>query len=709
MHTDKPASIQSEDCFQRYEFSKHIASIVSSPKNDKSLIVGLYGKWGEGKTTVMNFVQQEVSDDIIVVNFNPWMFADEQHLLKSFFSILAEALGRKINNPKENLGKMLADYGDAIGDVTEYIPKVGSKFKWLVKFGQKLSTVSVEKLKSRVDKMIRDSGKNIVVFVDDIDRLDIQEIQYVFKLVKLVGDFPRTAYILSFDDEMVSAALAPKYGGDNKAAGYNFLEKIIQVPLKIPKANRKALYKYTISLINNVLNDTEVELDKKEENDFTEIFNSSFLPFMDNPRIAIRYANTLRFSLPMLKGEVNIGNLIIIEGIKIFYPELYDFIRMNSYLFTIYNKEEIKKRDVKNKLSHIIDTYNAEKQTAIIKILQQLFPQLKSIYNNIILSDSAYTQLTKEKKICSGRYFDRYFAYTVQEGDIPDNYFDHLLQDLQNMQVEDLVIKFSQAVEQYGAFELVQKFNMREEELNEVQSENLAMVLTQIGHSFPIEKDFHFATTYAQSASFFARLIKNISPLKRLDFVLKLFSESPSLQYVMEINYWLMYRDKNYPTSAIFSEEDEITIQNHLVTLFKQEMTDENFFTLLSDANLWRILSWWAKSSQYKKSLQSFLNKYLKKKNNPEFSLRLLKVFTPNITMTSSSDYTPVTYKSGFFQANFDAIKEVVDVKLLNENLLKMKGISTTEIDPSTISDRDPINDETLISVFQWLVKNELA
>ena len=708
MHTDKPASIQSEDCFQRYEFSKRIASIVSSPKNDKSLIVGLYGKWGEGKTTVMNFVQQELSDDIIVVNFNPWMFTDEQHLLKSFFSILAEALGRKITNTKENLGKILADYGDAIGDVTEYIPKVGSKFKWLGKFGQKLSTVSVEKLKSRVDKMIRDSGKNIVVFVDDIDRLDIQEIQYVFKLVKLVGDFPRTAYILSFDDEMVSAALAPKYGGNNKAAGYNFLEKIIQVPLKIPKANRKALYKYTISLINKVLDDTEVELDKKEVNDFTEIFNSSFLPFMDNPRIAIRYANTLRFSLPMLKGEVNIGNLITIEGIKIFYPELYDFIRTNSYLFTIYNKEDLKKRDVKNKLSHIIDIYNVDKQTAIIKILQQLFPQLKSIYNNIILSDSAYSQLTKEKKICSGKYFDRYFAYTVQEGDIPDNYFDHLLQDLQNMPIESLVTKFSQTVEQYGAFEVVQKLNMREEELNEVQCENLAMVLTHIGHSFPIEEDFHFATTYAQSASFIARLIKNISPLKRLDFVLKLFSESPSLQYVMEINYWLMYRDKNYPTSAIFSEDDEITIQNHLVILFKQEMTDENFFTLLSDANLWRILSWWAKSSQYKKTLQSFLNKYLKKKNNPEFALKLLKVFKPNITMTSSANYKPITYKSGFFQANFDAIKEVVDVKLLNENLLKMKGISTTEIDPSTISDRDSINDETLISVFQWFIKNEL-
>jgi len=85
IHTDKPTLIKSEDCFQRYEFSKRIASIIASPKINKSLIVGLYGKWGEGKTSVMNFVQQELPQDTIVVNFNPWMFSDEQHLLKSFF------------------------------------------------------------------------------------------------------------------------------------------------------------------------------------------------------------------------------------------------------------------------------------------------------------------------------------------------------------------------------------------------------------------------------------------------------------------------------------------------------------------------------------------------------------------------------------------------------------------------------------------------
>lgn len=719
VHTDKPASSKFEDRFQRYEFSKRIASIIATPKIDKSLIIGLYGKWGEGKTSVMNFVQQELPEDTIIVNFNPWMFLDEQHLLKSFFSLLADALGEKINNGKEQFGKILADYGDAIGDTAEYIPKVGRSIKWLGKLGQKLSTVSVEKLKTRVDKMIRESGKNIVVFVDDIDRLDIQEIQYVFKLVKLVGDFPQTAYVLSFDDEMVSAALAPKYGGDNKAAGYNFLEKIIQVPLKIPKASKKALYKYTADLLNSVLTDAKIELSKGETNDFTEAFNTAFLPFMDNPRMAIRYSNTLAFSLPLLKGEVNTGNLIVIEGIKIFYPELYDFIRSNAYLFTQrtgsreYDHERQERDQLRNKLSSVIDIYTTDKRIAIIEILQQLFPQLKAIYDNTSFPDNAYTRWMKERKICSAKYFDRYFSYVVQEGDMPDNYFDRLLIDLQNDTIENLVTKFTQALEQYDAFDIVQKFRMREEELNEVQSENLAIVLARIGHSFPVEEDIHFATTYAQSASLIARLVRNVPKAKQVPFVEQLLLETQSLEYAMEIHYWLMYREKNYPDKTIFSKKEDAQIQEFIVERFLNEMTDENFFTLVSDGNLWRILSWWGKSKKYKNKLQLFWNKHLGDKNNPDFALQLIKVFTPTI---SSSSFSPQskhvyrsTYKSGFYETNYEAVKEVADVNIINDNLITKYGNHPHETGPSVISDRDPIDDDTLISIFQWFIEKDFG
>lgn len=711
IHTDKPASAQSEDCFQRYEFSKRIASIVSKPQIDKSLIIGLYGKWGEGKTTVMNFIQQELPKETLIVNFNPWLFSDEQHLLKSFFSSIAEALGASDKTRKEKIGELLSDYGGAIGSVTQFI---GVSTDGLEKLGNKLKNTSTELLKKRVDELIIQSGKNIVVFVDDIDRLDINEVQYVFKLVKLVGDFPRTSYILSFDEEMVSAALSPRYGGHSKTAGYNFLEKIIQIPLKIPKASKKALSKYTLDLINHALDEISIDLNKGESNDFLEVFNNAFLPIMDNPRLGIRYANTLSFSLPLLKGEVNISDLIIIEGLKIFYPGLYDFIRTYGRLFlertdrgySGFGSKKDKQEEIKKEITEAIATYDKKTQKTIIEMLEQLFPQLKSIYSNSGYADDFYSKWAKEKKICSARYFERYFSYSVQEGDIPDNYFESLLSNLEKDTIEETRVKLGDAIEEYSAFDLIQKFRMREEELTEKQSSNLCLALSEIGHTLPLEQDMHFATTYAQSARLIARLVRNISKVERVPFVAKLISATHSLEYGMEIHYWLMYREEKDPSSAIFSEKEKIQIQESLVSIFKDTMTDENFFKLLSDGNLWRILGWWAKSPKHQNSLQSFWNRHLEKKDNPEFALRLLKVFTPTITMTSSADYVPCTYKSGFYEANFKAVKEVTDVQLLNENLLKASGINITKINPSTVSDRDPIDDETLVSVFQWFIKN---
>lgn len=714
MHTDKPTSTKSEDRFQRYEFSKRIASIIAAPKIDKSLIVGLYGKWGEGKTSVMNFVRQELPEDTIVVNFNPWMFSEEQLLLRSFFASISKELGAKDKSIKEKIGGLLSDYSGAIGSVTQF---AGFGTDGLEKLGDKLKDISIEQLKNKVDDLIVQSGKNIVVFVDDIDRLDIQEIQYVFKLVKLVGDFPRTAYLLSFDEEMVSAALAPKYGGENKTAGYNFLEKIIQVPLKIPKASKKALYKYTADLLNSVLTDTGVELNQEEVIDFTEAFNTAFLPFMDNPRMAIRYANTLAFSLPLLKGEVNSGNLVVMEGVKIFYPELYDFMRYNSYLFSKrtdsihnYRTSLEQQKEIKEKIGASLSVYNADKQNAVLEMLQELFPQLKAVYSNTTYPESAYAQWTKEKKVCSGKYFDRYFSYSVQEGDMPDNYFDQLLQDLQIDTIKDLIIKFTHAIEQFDAFSLILKFRTQEEDIDEIQIKNLTIVLAKIGHLLPIEEDIHFATTYAQSAILIVRLLRKLPKSDQLSYALRILNECHSFAYAMEINNWVMYRKKDDSETSVFTEQDEAKVKELLVSRFIKEANDENFFTILSDGNLREIFSWWNKWDEKKEILQKFLLKHLGAKENPEFALKLLKVFTPTITSNSysSSDKSvhTSTYKSGFHESNYNSVKEVVDVNLLNDNLISAYGMNSLDTIPSTISDNDPLDDQKLVSIFQWFMIN---
>jgi len=228
---DRPVSKEKDDKFQRYPFAKRIADIVSSNKYHKSLVIGIYGKWGQGKTSVMHFIKNEVSENVITINFNPWRFHEQKHLLKSFFESIAIALGKKLTDHKEKFAKAFTRYAVSVGSLyssNHPLSDIGNETD------EKLNSLSVEELKAKVDQLIIETNCNLVVFVDDIDRLDINEVQSIFKLVKLLGDFPRTAYILSFDDDLVAASLGPQYANRDKSSGYEFLEKIIQLPLHLP-------------------------------------------------------------------------------------------------------------------------------------------------------------------------------------------------------------------------------------------------------------------------------------------------------------------------------------------------------------------------------------------------------------------------------------------------------------------------------------------
>ena len=71
--SDKPIALQEEDKFQRYNFSQRIAKTIIDRENEDCIVIGIYGAWGEGKTSVINFIETELkqNDEIIVIKFNP--------------------------------------------------------------------------------------------------------------------------------------------------------------------------------------------------------------------------------------------------------------------------------------------------------------------------------------------------------------------------------------------------------------------------------------------------------------------------------------------------------------------------------------------------------------------------------------------------------------------------------------------------------------
>ena len=104
---------------------------------------------------------------VVVVHFNPWHFQSEVQLLRGFFETLAQALGRSLPTMKEKIGKIIKDYGSllslvsiSVGNVVQVAP--GDAAKGL---GEALSTVELDELQTRIEHILAEAGKRVVVLI----------------------------------------------------------------------------------------------------------------------------------------------------------------------------------------------------------------------------------------------------------------------------------------------------------------------------------------------------------------------------------------------------------------------------------------------------------------------------------------------------------------------------------------------------------------
>src|SRR6185312_13136209 len=85
-------------------------------------------------------------------------------------------------------------------------------------------------VKAELNELLRKQKHKIIIIIDNISRLYDYEIKQIFQIVKSMGDYSNTAYLLAFDKENVVKAI-------NKIDGHGgeeYIEKIVQLPFDIP-------------------------------------------------------------------------------------------------------------------------------------------------------------------------------------------------------------------------------------------------------------------------------------------------------------------------------------------------------------------------------------------------------------------------------------------------------------------------------------------
>lgn len=727
---DTPVGKQDQDSFQRYVFAKRIAQAISERKSISSIVIGIYGEWGEGKTSVLNFVKQElreIRDDYIITDFNPWRYKDENSILISFFNILASHLkddnsNKKAKFPwkkKDQLSSDKEKAGDLLKTYAKALSPIGLS-GLAESLGEQLSSSDTVDLKSRIESKLAAKGKRILICIDDVDRLDKNEIYLLFRLIKLTANFNFISYILALDEVMVAQSISERFGdGQSALAGERFLEKIITVPLHIPPVTKADVVQFFNKLLGELMAYNQIEFGDRDASRLSNIFYSFFLPKISNPRSVIRWMNALSFSLPLLKGICNTVDLITIEGIKITFPLLHEFIkgredlligklRIKEFEFTKYRipKDSISKVDIF--LENNKEEFYPLEMGDVRELLSNLFPPLANELNknNSFHSNETDKEWTTEKRIGDANYFQRYFSYTVLKGEISDLVFDQIFICAQEGNKDKINKIVEELVTEHGDNAIVSKLIIYQNNLNRQQALTLVSSIRDLSHLFSKEYEVHSNfSTLSQLTRFFAHILNENCDSEEIFKILSdSIEQNPNFYFCDSFFSSIKSVTPKY-SKPILDDSQELEIFKLLKNKAIETSGNDPIFKTYTDFAGYVLLVWSNKinEDEVKNYVKSFLS------NDPKLVIDFLKSLANwNKGPSDSKKFFSYDIKA------YNNVKNIISPKSI-ESAIKL-AFDEKELSKKAIFDSPPHFDpETYTDInlarqfLQWKKNDEMS
>lgn len=440
---DTPIKKQEDDLLHRRNFAKRLGKSLLETDTKDGYCIGLFGPWGSGKSSVINMVLEEIDilkndkeEEPIVMYFNPWNFSSTDQLLQQYFLMLANKFSSQNDKRLNAIGNEIQTYSDmldSIGGVGKILGTGGKIAVRLLKRKSIVETRDISKQREIIVKKLMNQKQKIIIIIDDIDRLSNDEIKLVFQLVNAVAKFPNTIYLLSFDKEIVARALTEVQNYD----GEKYLEKIIQVPIEIPKVTNDYLWETLFIRLDQVLNSHKGII--WEQDYWGRIFSECISNYIDNIRDVVRLINVLNLKCDMLNSDVNFVDLVAITVIEIKLPKLYRWIKTNqsklvggeSELIRLYGKksQEIEKINLEEMRN--LDEGNVDEYYCLLKLLFPYYASKTS--DNSFYEDNL---LRKNRRIGHEEMFERYFALEIDEKSILKQDFEYAISKMDEPELE---------------------------------------------------------------------------------------------------------------------------------------------------------------------------------------------------------------------------------------------------------------------------------
>ena len=119
--TDIPIQEKSEDLLEYGKFTQRLASCLKQFQSKDGLVIALNGKWGSGKTSVVNLIKADLvgETNVKIVSFSYWWYKGRAEVITAFLLGLSEAIG-SLSNSEKIVSKIL-DFIQPLASIADHL------------------------------------------------------------------------------------------------------------------------------------------------------------------------------------------------------------------------------------------------------------------------------------------------------------------------------------------------------------------------------------------------------------------------------------------------------------------------------------------------------------------------------------------------------------------------------------------------------------
>lgn len=279
----------------------------------------VYGGFGTGKSSMLNFISEALRGDhgpqAIVVRFSGWLPGSRENLADQLLSDIATECSREYWSPQfrrtalriAKTVKTAIPHGEWIA---EWIP-------------QETQQDAIDDLHKSLERL----PCRVVVLVDEMDRMQKDELFVLLKLIRGFTSLPRLSFVCALERSHVEEIICKEYG----TVDHSFYHKFFIESFELPKLTDSFLEAETHDALIALFDEQgwfrrDEQAKREYSNAIREHWESIFAPLCTNLRGVMRLAGSVRAQSWPLVDEVNPLDLTLLAALRYFAPTASDLI-----------------------------------------------------------------------------------------------------------------------------------------------------------------------------------------------------------------------------------------------------------------------------------------------------------------------------------------------------------------------------------------------